>query len=213
MYQFWARIGFQSSDGTIGSLYLAKAKEILGNMELPPLPPAGVFDARYSSNTNVETVEQSRHEILLSSATYPLTIRAENLHGVKLRLKDAVSGRLFDATLSEGKSLIVTQKIDRLILEVDGQASEIPTQFALGQNYPNPFNPSTVIKYALPQKSHVTLTVYNTLGQQVSVLVNTEQEAGYHDVKFENPGLASGVYLYRMQAGSFVEVKKLVLVK
>jgi hypothetical protein len=88
-----------------------------------------------------------------------------------------------------------------------------PTEFVLCQNFPNPFNPSTVIKCALPQKSHVTLTVYNTLGQQVAVLVNQEQEAGYYDVKFENPGLSSGVYLYRMQAGSFVEVKKLVLVR
>ena len=82
---------------------------------------------------------------------------------------------------------------------------------ALGQNYPNPFNPSTTIRYGLPNRSHVTLTVFNTLGQQVAQLVNGDMEAGYHEVKFDASKLASGVYLYRMQAGSYVETRKLLL--
>ncbi len=89
----------------------------------------------------------------------------------------------------------------------------LPGHFSLLQNYPNPFNPSTTIRYALPHRSHVTLTVFNTLGQQVATLVNDEVEAGHHEVTFDASGLASGVYFYRLQAGSFVETKKLLFVR
>jgi aminopeptidase N len=93
------------------------------------------------------------------------------------------------------------------------QSDEFPRVFALAQNYPNPFNPSTTIRYGLPQRAEVTLTVFNTLGQQVAQLVNGEVDAGYHEVKFDGNGLSNGVYLYRMQAGAYVETKKLVLVR
>ena len=93
------------------------------------------------------------------------------------------------------------------------ESAGLPEEFALQQNYPNPFNPSTTIRYGLPNRSHVTLTVFNTLGQQVSVLQNGEQEAGYHEVQFDGSGLASGVYLCRIQAGSYVETKQLLLVR
>jgi hypothetical protein len=88
-----------------------------------------------------------------------------------------------------------------------------PSVFALARNYPNPFNPSTTIRYGLPNKTAVQLSVFNTLGQSVSTLVNGEQEAGYHEVKFDGSGLSSGIYFYRLQAGSFVETRKLVLVR
>jgi hypothetical protein len=89
----------------------------------------------------------------------------------------------------------------------------LPREFALSQNYPNPFNPNTTIHYSLPHISFVTLTVYNTLGQQVAQLVNEQQQAGYHDVVFRGDGLSSGVYFYRIQAGDFVASKKLLLLK
>jgi len=88
-----------------------------------------------------------------------------------------------------------------------------PTCVRLYENYPNPFNPLTTIRYGLPNRSHVTLTVFNTLGQQVAVLQNAEQEAGYHEVQFDASGLASGVYFYRMQAGDFVATKRLLLLR
>ena len=90
---------------------------------------------------------------------------------------------------------------------------EQPPSFLVLQNYPNPFNPTTTIRYGLPTRSQVMLTVYNTLGQAVEALVNENQEAGYHEVRFDGSGLASGVYFYRIQAGTFVQSKKLVLLR
>jgi hypothetical protein len=87
------------------------------------------------------------------------------------------------------------------------------SEFILSQNFPNPFNPNTTIRYALPHKAHVSLTVYNTLGQLVSQLGSGEQEAGYHEVKFAGSDLASGVYYYRLEAGTYVETRKLLLVR
>jgi hypothetical protein len=90
---------------------------------------------------------------------------------------------------------------------------EVPVQVALDQNYPNPFNPSTTIRYALPRRSHVSLAIFNLLGQQVAALVNESQDAGYHHVLFDGNGLASGVYLYRLQSGNYVTSKRLVLIR
>ena len=88
-----------------------------------------------------------------------------------------------------------------------------PEFHVLCQNYPNPFNPSTTIRYGLLSRSQVIVTVFNTLGQNVSILMNGEQEAGYHEVRFDGSNLPSGVYFYRMQAGSHTETKKLLLVR
>jgi probable HAF family extracellular repeat protein len=89
----------------------------------------------------------------------------------------------------------------------------IPMSFALYQNYPNPFNPSTTIRYSLAHRSQVTMTAFNILGQHVVTLVNETQAAGAHDVRFDGSNLASGVYFYRIQAGDFVQTRRLLLLK
>ncbi len=88
-----------------------------------------------------------------------------------------------------------------------------PAEFSLAQNYPNPFNPSTVISYGLPRQSQVTLEVYNVIGQRVAALVNETQAAGYHEVRFSGTNLPSGVYFYRLTAGSYVKTMKMALTK
>ena len=87
------------------------------------------------------------------------------------------------------------------------------SSYILSQNYPNPFNPVTRINYQIPKLSHVTIKVYNILGQEIATLVNAEKMAGHYSVEFNATNFASGVYLYRMQAGSFVSTKKLILLK
>ncbi|HLF20799.1 MAG TPA: T9SS type A sorting domain-containing protein [Bacteroidota bacterium] len=93
------------------------------------------------------------------------------------------------------------------------QLSTLPEEYDLRQNYPNPFNPSTKIEFTLPHESNVTLTVYNLLGQAVATLVNENLKAGSHAVNFNASKLSSGIYFYRITAGSFVSLKKMVLLK
>jgi hypothetical protein len=88
-----------------------------------------------------------------------------------------------------------------------------PNVFELHQNYPNPFNPTTTINYSIPVKSNIVLKVYNTLGAELLVLVNGEKEVGTHQINFDATGLPSGIYFYRLQAGDFIEIKKMVLMK
>ncbi len=87
------------------------------------------------------------------------------------------------------------------------------TSFNLSQNYPNPFNPSTIIKYSIVKKGEVKLTIYDILGREVSVLVNEVKDPGYYEVNFNASNLASGVYFYRLVAGSFVSTHKMLLLK
>ena len=93
----------------------------------------------------------------------------------------------------------------------DGEA--YPQLYTLSQNYPNPFNPSTIIRYSLPQRSPVLLTVFNILGQQIATLAKGEQEAGNHAVRFDASNLSSGVYFYRLTANEFFQTRKLLLLR
>jgi hypothetical protein len=100
---------------------------------------------------------------------------------------------------------------------VSVENENIPLIYSLAQNYPNPFNPSTKIKYSIPEAAFVTLKLFGVLGNQIATLVNEEQPAGVHEVEFnalKNSWFpASGVYIYQLRAGFFVETKKMILLK
>ncbi len=85
--------------------------------------------------------------------------------------------------------------------------------YSLSNNYPNPFNPSTTITYSVPEIEFVTLKIYDVLGNEIAILVNEEKSVGSYEVEFYGVGVVSGIYFYRLQAGSFVETKKMVLMK
>lgn len=104
------------------------------------------------------------------------------------------------------------RRVNTLFTSV-AETRELPTEVRLHANYPNPFNPSTQIEYELPRESRVSLTVYNMLGEQVATLVDETRAAGYHRVTFNADRLASGVYLYRLNAGDVTVMKKMALVK
>ncbi len=104
-------------------------------------------------------------------------------------------------------------KISGSQISILANSLEIPASFSIDQNYPNPFNPTTTIKYAIPEASFVTLKIFNIAGQEVATLVNSQLSAGYHSVNFDAKGLASGTYIYRIQAGNYVKSYKMSLMK
>ena len=114
----------------------------------------------------------------------------------------AVGGHTILKTINGGVSFIEEKEIN-----------EIPAAYLLSQNYPNPFNPSTSIQYAVSSRQFVTLKIYDVLGNEVAILVNKEKPAGNYEVEFDATGLPSGIYFYTLRSGSFVETKKMVLMK
>lgn len=133
---------------------------------------------------------------------------------------------VFNNQLSQGFSFVVNGTVssiqfdpNNLILKNSSVAVGVEDEklvldkFELFQNYPNPFNPETVIKYQLPVKSLVSLKVFDVLGKEVALLVNQENEAGIHQIKFDASALSSGIYFYVLQSGNFSESKKLILLK
>lgn len=140
--------------------------------------------------------------------SFPLTpFNGQNTDGYwKFVMTDTAGG---DTGLLTAWCLVVTYSCP-----VGGiQTVEIPNYYSLDQNYPNPFNPSTSIKYSVPETRLVTLKVFDVLGREVATLVNETKNPGFHTVNFDASNLASGIYFYRIDAGSFSSIKRMVLVK
>ncbi|MFI5251524.1 MAG: LamG-like jellyroll fold domain-containing protein [Bacteroidota bacterium] len=135
---------------------------------------------------------------------------------IQLQLTDNLTGTALDMKIT-GSYLFTTANPRQFTINGTTlgvlPGKELPKQFALLQNYPNPFNPGTIIRYQLPSATHVTLTVYNMLGQEISRLVDAQQEPGSKSVKFEMANIPSGVYIYRLNAGSYTDVKKMIFMK
>lgn len=122
----------------------------------------------------------------------------------------------YEITLSEREPVVegvrfVLSQATRT--DIERLSDAIPTAFALDANYPNPFNPTTTIRYALPEAAAVHLVVFDMLGRKVATLIDATQPPGQYQATFEADNLPSGVYLYRLTAGAFVETKRMLLIK
>lgn len=93
------------------------------------------------------------------------------------------------------------------------KASQAPTAFALYQNYPNPFNPTTIIRYSIPKLSSVSIKLFDLIGNEVMTLLNEEKSPGNYELELDASGIASGVYVYKLQAGSIIQSKKMILLR
>ncbi|MCH8960685.1 MAG: cadherin-like domain-containing protein [Bacteroidetes bacterium] len=187
------------------------------------------LDASGLLSTAIADGPQALNAIALGDLTGAITQRDMTLH---LTLPVAFAGTFEIA----GNTVVVTveglvvadapilpppqmSNVATVTLDVGGVgtgaevAVEVPLSFTLEQNYPNPFNPTTTIAYALPAASEVSLTVYDVLGGAVATLVDARQPAGRHEVAFDASPLPSGIYVYRLQAGSFSVAKRLVVLK
>ena len=111
-----------------------------------------------------------------------------------------------------GQFNLQTTKYLYSLLAVVTKSENIPSEFKLFQNFPNPFNPKTNIEFSIPKSEFVTLKVYNALGEEVATLVSEKLAAGQYKYDWDASGLASGVYLYKLQTENFVEIKKMLLI-
>lgn len=131
-----------------------------------------------------------------------------------------------NAISSDGRFIVgsgynaATGLIEAFLLDTDFSTSIennpleiLPTEFSLQQNYPNPFNPTTTIDFSLPENSMVILKVYNLVSEEVATLINEERDRGIHSVNFDANRLSSGLYFYKIQAGSYTSTKKMLLLK
>jgi hypothetical protein len=203
----WGRIVLTDATGINYTLYSVKGDVDLSQYELPPVPPTGMFDIRYSSGRIAEDINSSMKTIEMSGVTYPLTVRVE---GMDIRLMDEI-GKTINVNLKSGEETVISDAtIEKLM--VTGEL--IPAVYSLEQNYPNPFNPGTVIEFSLPEDvSNVKLSIYNELGEKVAELVNTALAAGKYSYQWNAKNVATGLYIYELRTDKFVSIKKMILLK
>jgi len=228
-------ITITGNDGGSQTLYFGpKTKCALceSMFSMPPVPPVGAFDVRFESaegGTMVKTHPEETEEITefpisIQATSYPLTVTWQIVGGGLYELGEVIDGHTLAAKSlrGTGSMTISSSAVQKLVLRVVG-SDGLPEEYSLSQNYPNPFNPTTVIKYALPVESKVTLKIFNVLGQEICRLVDEVQLAGYKSAEWDlrnqqGPSVASGVYFIRMSAEgkdgrTFSAVRKALLIK
>ncbi len=186
-------------------------KEIL-SYSLPPRFPQMDFDVRFSGDMKY-AVDSGEIEVLNQSETltieYDITIEAGD------KMEWVLASKTGDKFVLEGTGEITVPSEQKFVLN---RIPVIPETFTLHQNFPNPFNPITTLSYDLPKDSDVRLAIFDMLGNEVATLVNTTQKAGFKSVQWDATDsmgrpVSAGVYLYQIQAGEFVQTKKMVLLK
>jgi PKD repeat protein len=201
---------------TFNGISLFFGVDIPENMKLsyslPPKPPSGAFDVRFSGDTRIM---MDKAEIEVMSPYETITIS----YDVVL---DAGEYMHWVLSIGSGEEYILEQDGEITVPTEDTFTLErkaiIPISYALHQNYPNPFNPITTLRYGLPVQAQVTITIYDLMGKEVTQLVNTTQDAGFSSVQWNATDMygkpvSAGVYLYQIRAGEFVQTRKMVLLK
>ncbi|MCE1187550.1 MAG: immune inhibitor A [Ignavibacteria bacterium] len=202
------KISVSDANGNMTNLYLRGENTSLGsNFVMPPLPPMGIFDARFSDNTFAAFAGE-RKTIQIQSAIYPVTLQTSD---GRYTIQDALThGKLFSSLLDpSSKVSIPDNRVDKIEIISDQK----PLVFSLGQNYPNPFNPTTKIAFTIAEKCSGRLIVFNQLGQIIKIITSGEFLPGSYQYEFNASGLATGVYFYELQAGNFRSAKKLLVIK
>ena len=138
---------------------------------------------------------------------------SDKLHNYAINLNNMPPNLYYSTVVAHPGDKNVLVNLSSSPTAVKNNESTLPNDYSLSQNYPNPFNPSTKILYSIPQSGFVTLKVMNILGKEVTTLVNEQKAAGNYSVEFDGVNLPSGVYFYKLQAGTFSQIKKMILLK
>ena len=164
--------------------------------------------------TTVSAPPLGRHEVALFKLVDTLFVAKSNW-----LVREIQSSTFYPLTNEPSYNVATTQLpgfervLEKATITSVEQRADLPRNFSLDQNFPNPFNPATVISYQLAVNSFVTVRVYDELGREVTRLVNEEQAAGSHSVRWDAASFSSGVYFYELNAGRYLEIKKMVLMK
>jgi Secretion system C-terminal sorting domain len=186
----------------------------LENFSMPPLPPQGSFDARVSGDYRLS--ENDNIIIKIQSRDYPINIKItipDNSEKLKYILEEIANGVVISSRSIDNKQIVSISSENISELKIKHQ-QELPSSFELAQNYPNPFNPSTTIEFSLPEDAkNVKLTIYNTLGQKISELVNGSLQAGKYHYEWNAKNVATGIYIYELKTENHISIKKMLLLK
>jgi hypothetical protein len=204
----WGKIIITDNANRTYTLYAVKGEVNLNSYELPPVPPAGMFDIRYGSGRIAEELSNGNQSILLSGIEYPVKVKVEDL---SINLEDE-SGKIVKTSLTDGQEITIQNSSVNKLRILSGEIG-LPEVYSLEQNYPNPFNPSTTIRFALPEAGNVKLTIYNVIGEKVTELVNNKLDAGRYSYKWDASNIATGLYIYELRTDKFVSVKKMMFLK
>ncbi len=212
------RLTIRDDRGGCQSLYIEESAgtNATGSTELPPVPPPGSFDARFKSGKYLESMapgDSRAIRVALPSASSRAAVAWE------IRPTDPAGYTLADRSghqwglTGKGDLNLPTASSDAFELLLARPQRGLPLQFALEQNYPNPFNPATDIRYRISETRFVVLRVYDLLGREIATLVNEPKPPGDYVVRWNAEGISSGVYFYRLLAGSFSASRMMCLMR
>lgn len=214
---FWRGMQVQGIPLRIG--YCPHAWDVVGRM--------GIFFDGYIDEVRIWSKERSEEEIqstMLNTLSPEYSLNEKNLVAyyrfVEFENLGVGDDGLYDdirdlsAYGNHGDMIGFADLVDfDVTVSVASGYNEIPDEFVLMQNYPNPFNPETVISYSVPEPRAITLNIYDLHGKEIETLVNEFQLSGIHTIKFDAGNLPTGIYFYRLNAGNFVQTKKLIIQK
>lgn len=198
--------------GADGTLYVSSGDTLFA------INPDGSEKWRFKTDYNISSATIGANGTIYISSSESL-LYSLNPDGSE-KWSFSVDGKVYPRPVIGEDGTIYIGSRDHNLYAIGGFEStdisgkkNIPTEFHLQANYPNPFNPSTNIKFHLPKSTSVTLSVYNTIGQQVTTMINRRMNSGTHTVQFNGSGLTSGMYIYRITAGEFTDSKTMMLLK
>ncbi|QQS35332.1 MAG: T9SS type A sorting domain-containing protein [Ignavibacteriales bacterium] len=204
--KFRGQLKIIDAKGNNFKLYIADDEVDLESYQLPPLPPAGLFDVRFSTGKKAEYLEFGSQTINMQGVHYPLTISSEN---IDISIKD-LTGRTIVPVLKSGNDIQIDfLEGDKLIIS----KAEVPDEYCLEQNYPNPFNPGTTIKFSVPKQTQLKINLFNSLGEFIRTLADGLYEAGNYKINVDASDLPSSIYIYRLESSESVITNKMILLK
>ncbi len=202
----WPTLSFISEDGLEQTLYFGNEMN-KNTYELPPSPPIGSFDVRFIDNKFVSDLIQKPKEILINSHSKTIRVIAKGLDFI---LFENINDNQDKQIIENGKEKVLSVNSTKMI-KVEPILNVL--EYKLMQNYPNPFNSQTRIFFSLSKDEFVQLKLFNVLGQEIRTLLNENRSRGIHYLDVDLSDLPTGVYIYKISAGNFVDSKKLILVK